>query len=97
MMTWNAGKRGRLWIPDRVNGLVVPDRRYIQGIRPGVEVASHTRARIDPFQPFYHWLKGYMRLVFGKVGMDQLARVYATQLLLQGESPVTDQYRLLVT
>ncbi|EYC45033.1 hypothetical protein Y032_0441g1514 [Ancylostoma ceylanicum] len=30
------------------------------GIRPGVEVASHIRARADPFQPFYHWLKGYV-------------------------------------
>ncbi|EYC46027.1 hypothetical protein Y032_0411g970 [Ancylostoma ceylanicum] len=27
MMTWIAGKHGRLWISDRVGGLVVSDRR----------------------------------------------------------------------
>ncbi|EYC35142.1 hypothetical protein Y032_1137g3671 [Ancylostoma ceylanicum] len=28
MMTWNAGKRGRLWIPGRFGGLVFSDRQY---------------------------------------------------------------------
>ncbi|EYB96167.1 hypothetical protein Y032_0152g2848 [Ancylostoma ceylanicum] len=42
MMTWSVGKRGRLWIPDRVGGLVVSDRRHIQNRCKGGVIASMT-------------------------------------------------------
>ncbi|EYC17721.1 hypothetical protein Y032_0030g2235 [Ancylostoma ceylanicum] len=41
MMTWIAGKRERLWILDRVGGLVVSDRRFFQA------PPNHSNEHID--------------------------------------------------